>query len=480
MLNSYDEDKERIWRNYAVWAEEKQDGIALTNAESFLMINSMQRSDELDLKKVIAFNPLIQKGRFLWAKKNYYTQQIQCITDLKAYKTNTEILNTVFDGQSNDFVYKSNNILRSLPPLEFIMDPMYVRKNVVEGSLSDNHFLIAMYTYNNYYSGQRNRRNHIFFSRAFEVLFWSCLIITENLPEYFMDENLFHKCFKNIFYRVPFYSSFSFNSTKVIDESNDGDGDDLERSIEYANSIDSFISTLYEWCKENKFSELKGENIIPLFSLVFNKVFTQLKILRSNILTDRKSFNDEHLSDLAKRFEYIFINALISFVRDGAIIHANVATGAKSSSVRNFDEFSKYDRTLYRNLSGIIVDKKEYSSIEIGFRLINIISEHPLFSFGDATFYPIGEVRSTVEQVSDDVDFNEMNFRGIRSFYYSASGKKTIRTSEVRQWAEENPDVARKIHSRMKNDGEMSLDIYGGGQISWMFAGLSYGLGIEY
>ncbi|GKW14886.1 hypothetical protein PEC301937_08360 [Pectobacterium carotovorum subsp. carotovorum] len=480
MLEIYDVNKDRLWRNYAVWAEEKQDGIALTNAESFLMINSMQCSDELDLKNVIAFNPLIQKGKCLWAKKNYYAQQIQCIADLKAYKTNAEILNAVFDDQNNDVTSKSNNILRSLPPLELIMDPMYVSKNIAEGSRSDNHILIAIYTYNNYYSRQKNRRHHIFFSRAFEVLFWSFLVITENIPDDFMDEGIFHERFKDIFYRVPFYSSFSFNSTKIIDENNDGDSDELERSIEYENSIDSFIVSLYKWCKENRFSELKGKNLIPLLSLVFNKIFTQLKVLRSNILTDRKSFNDEHLSDLANRFQYIFINALTSFVRDGVIIHANVATGAKSSSVRSYDEFSKYDRTLYRNLSGVLVDTNDYASIKIEYQLINIICDHPIFHLGDSVLYPIGEVRSTVEKISDDVDFNEMSFYGIRSFYYSASGKKTIRTSEVKKWAAENPDVARKIHSRMKNDSDMSLSVYSGGQIAWMFAGLSYGLGIEY
>ncbi|WKA60716.1 antiviral RADAR system adenosine triphosphatase RdrA [Pectobacterium aroidearum] len=480
MLETYDENRDRLWRNYAVWAEEKQDGVALTNAESFLMINAMQRSDELDLKKVIAFNPLIQKNNYLWAKKNYYAQQVQCIADLKAYKTNVEILDTVFDNKINDVALKSNNILRSLPPLELIMHPMYVSKNVVEGSHSDHHILIAMYTYNNYYSRQRNRRHHIFFSRAFEILFWSCLAITENIPDDFMDEKLFHEKFKGVFYRVPFYSSFSFNSTKIIDESSDGDSDDLERSIEYANSIDSFISTLYKWCKENKFSELKGKNLVPLLSLVFNKVFTQLKVLRSNIISDRKAFSDEHLSDLANRFEYIFINALVSFIRDGVIIHANVATGAKSSSVRSYEEFSKYDRTLYRNLSDIPMDTNDYDSMQISHRLINTICDHPIFHLADTVYYPIGEIRSTVEQNSDDVNFNEMNFYGIRRFYYSVSGRKTVRTNEVKQWATENPDVARKIHSRMKNDSEMSLEIYGGGQIAWMFAGLSYGLGIEY
>lgn len=161
MLGEYDENKDRLWRGFSVWAEEKQDGVALTNAESFLMINSMQDSDELDLKKVIAFNPLMQKGRYRWAMKNYYTQQIQCISDLKAYKTNTEILDAVFDRPINNLNLKENNILRSLPPLELIMVPMYVSKIVAEENCEDN-ILIAIYTHSDYYSRQQNIRYHIF------------------------------------------------------------------------------------------------------------------------------------------------------------------------------------------------------------------------------------------------------------------------------------------------------------------------------
>ncbi|AYH06027.1 antiviral RADAR system adenosine triphosphatase RdrA [Pectobacterium parmentieri] len=478
MLERYDENKDRLWRGFSVWAEEKQDGVALTNAESFLMINSMQDSDELNLNKVIAFNPLMQKGRYRWAVKNYYSQQVQCISDLKAYKTNTEILDTVFDKPINDFALKTNNVLRSLPPLELIMAPMYVSKVVAEKDCEDN-ILIAIYTYSDYYSRQQNIRYHVFFSRAFEILFWSALAITGNIPSLVMGESVFNSKFKSIFYRAPFYSSFSLNSTKIIDESDDVDSDGVARSIEHSDSIDKLISKLFDWCNLNQMQELKGKNIIPLFSLIFNKVFTQLKVLRSNILVDKRAFNEEHLSDLAKRFEYMFINALASFVRDGVVINANVATGAKSNSVRNYNEFTKYDRTLHRNLSGIITNTIGNENNNIAYKLINVMSLHPIFHRSSTNSYPIGEIRSEVENRGESVNFNNMNFYGIRDFYYSVTGKKTIRTQDVIEWASENMDVAKRIRSRIKNDEDMFLNTYGKSQVARMFNGLSYALGID-
>lgn len=99
--------------------------------------------------------------------------------------------------------------------------------------------------------------------------------------------------------------------------------------------------------------ELKGKNFIPLLSVVFNKVFSQLSVLRIN-LTDRKMAREEFLSDLSRRFEYIFINALLTFTKDGLVVNTNVATGARASIVRSFSEFSKYDRTLSRNMAGVM------------------------------------------------------------------------------------------------------------------------------
>ncbi|WP_145603028.1 antiviral RADAR system adenosine triphosphatase RdrA [Yersinia intermedia] len=478
-LGKFDENKVRLWRDFSVWADEKQDGIALTNAEAFLAISTMQVSDDLDLTKIVAFNSLMQKGRYRWAKKNYYDQQIQCINDLRAHDTNAEIIDTVFTRPSDGVVLKENNIIRSLPPLELIMDPMYISKNLAEEE-SKNHGLIALYTYHDYYSRQRNRRYHIFFSRAFEILSWSLLAVTDNIPNVFLQENTFKNKLTEIFSRPPFYSIFSLNATKIIDDNDDGNYG-FDDPVEYSEAIKSLVDNIYQWYIDNKFSVLKDKNLIPLLSIVFNKVFSQLKVLRSNIV-DKKIFKDEHLSDLAKRFEYIFINALTSFVRDGMVINTNVATGARSSSVRSFSEFTRYDRTLSRNISGILKNSdgqtdKITSLIDDDFAiLLKVIWCHPIFKMVKGEAYPIGTNR-----VMNDNEYSELkrktNFQELKKHYYSKTGYSTIKINEVTDWAVLNPIEAKIMYEKIKTNPSMNQEIHSKGQIAWMFTGLARALG---
>ncbi|UYA60617.1 hypothetical protein NAL19_2493 [Pectobacterium sp. F1-1] len=478
MLEGYDENKDRLWRGFSVWAEEKQDGVALTNADSFLMINSMQSSDELDLKEVIAFNPLMQKGRYRWAMKNYYSQQIQCIGDLNAKNKNEDILNAVFSDVNN-------NIVRSLPPLEFIMDQMYVRKDIAEGNSYSDKVLIAIYTHHDYYSRQQNRRYNIFFSRAFEVLFWSMLAVTDNLLVVCDKKELFQVQFKKMLLRTPFYSIFSLNPTKIIDEQGDDKSDEKEESsipVEYSHEMDSIIEDIYQWINVNKIPSLKGRNLIPLISVIFNKTFTQLKVLRENMVKDKDSFKDEHLSDLAKRFEYIFINALASFVREGIVIKTNVATGARSSSVRSYTKLTQTDRTLSKNISNILTPPSD-SGDEISALkkddyavLLKAMWCHPIFKLVKMDAYPIGSSRVVNNNENPEVvnEIEGMSFEELKEYYYIQSGNLTIKTSEVADWAEENPAEARRVYERMKSDKYIRSQLKIRGHISWMFNGLSH------
>jgi len=474
LLNNYDENKDILWNNFLAWAEEKKDGVALTNAESFIKLTSMQNYDAFDLKNVISFNPTLQKGKFRWAKKEFREQQVQSFGELKAHKTNEEILNTVFSSVSkkeNSFL-KENNILRSLPPLEMIMEPMYVSQATAREN-KESSLLIDIFTYNEYYSRQLNRRNHIFFSRAFEILLWSMLAVTGNLEWQALDQEKFTDLMKDIFKRAPFYSTFSLNLTKIIDESND-ENESVYDADENNNSLEQFISDIYRWSNENLAPEFKGKNMFPLLSCVFNKVFSQLKVLRGNIVLDKKNFRNEHLSDLAKRFEYMFINALASFVKEGEVVNTNVATGAKSSSVRNFQDFIRYDRTLYRNISSLLSNTGENLSPSL--KVINIMRSHPLFLFDFQDAYAIGEAKVENESSTEINNFNNMNFSGIKDFYFKTSGNNTIRTREVTEWALENIDIAKQIYIKMKKDENIYNNTSIPGQISWMFNGLSYAL----
>lgn len=474
------------WRKFSIWAEEKQDGIALTNAESFLKVRTMQPSEALDLNSLIAFNPLLQKNRYSWAKKDFYTQQINNITDLKAHKTNKGILDTVFPHRSDSILENRDYTLRSLPPLELIMEPLFLSKEVAESKEERNDRLLAVYTYNNYYSRQHNRRYHIFFSRAFEVLSWSLLAVTGNISSTFDDKNVFKEQIKNMFLRAPFYSVFALNPTRIIDEDGE-DALDFDGSISYATEIDKISDEIYNWWCDYEIPKLSGKNLIPLLSFVFNKTFSQLSVLRKNLVADRKKFSDEHLSDLSNRFEYIFINALTSFLRDGIVINTNVATGARSNSVRSFDEFNKYDRTVSKNLGhilGIIESENRKTLIENEsdtVKLIVAMSQNPIFFWGGGERHLIGNSRAendfNIEVLRGEI--NGLNFGGIRDYYYKQSGHKTIRSREVAIWATSNMDVARLLYEKIKNDESIRLDIYSGGQIEWMYKGLCRGLGIE-
>lgn len=480
-LEKYKDNVDSLWKNYYSWAEEKQDGTALTNAESFLKIGSIIVDELLDLSKVSAFNPALQKGRYRWAEKNFYAQQIQRIEELKVQKYNKKILDTVFFNPDK-VQSRTNNTLRSLPALEFIMDPMYISKKIAQRP-ANNRLLLSIFTHHDYYSPQRNRRYHIFFSRAFEILAWSLIAITNNLPKNFYESMSLEEQINGLFLRAPFYSIFAMNPTKSISEDAD-EGDDYDMSFDYNSESKILSRRLFRWYKRNEIKSLAGYNFIPLLSSIFNKVFTQINILRENV-QDRKKFKDEHLFDLAKRFEYIFINALASFVREDSVVNTNVATGAESARVRDVYSFIKYDRTLSRNISGIFkitdenpdrltrMSKKEYA------KLLEAMWTHPIFELANDVAYPIGEVRAD-NSVSDEVaDFTKMNFEGLKDYYLNKSKNKSIKIDEVMNWATQNPDIAENMYNKMYQDEDIYNKTGDRSLIGRMFSGLSRGLGYE-
>jgi len=467
-----------LWRNFYVWAEDRRDGVAITNAESYLQIMGATEPSQLDFNDLSAFNPILQKGRYGWADKDFYSQQHGKIRELRAHNTNLDILVTVFPQSLIGSTSEENNILRSMPELEFIMEPMFINKTAAENKNSYKE-LLAIYTHRDYYSQQQNRRYHIFFSRAFEILSWSMLAITNNLPEDFLSEDKFKETFRAIFKRTPFYSIFSMNPTKVITEdmSEMSSEDNFE---EYDEAISDIVEELYDWFVKNRIDSLKGLNLIPLISMVFNKVFSQLNVLRMNLL-DRKKYKDEHLSDLARRFQYIYINALTTFLKDGVIINANVSTGARSDVVRDFSEFSKADRTLLRNISGV-VSVKNGNPIELNLlsksdyaRLIINMWCNPIFATSETTEYLIGDT------VSDDEKNNSLknkfltstSFNEIRTLYSMDSGNESIITGEVMEWARAKPDLAKVVLEKILGNSSMHSRITGNNFIARMFNGLT-------
>lgn len=217
--------------------------------------------------------------------------------------------------------------------------------------------------------------------------------------------------------------------------------------------------------------------------MVFNKVFSQLNVLKLNLL-DKKKIKDEHLSDLARRFQYIYINALTTFLKEGLIINANVATGARSDVVRKFSEFSKADRTLLRNISGVVsVNGNTALTIELltdsdYAKLIQAMWCNPLFFSSDINEYPIGDtIFEGDASYSLKNDFlSATSFTEIRVLYGMDSGNESIITAEVVEWARDKIDIANIILDKIMSNPKMKSKIKGNNFIARMYNGLTFAI----
>ncbi|MBI0438839.1 hypothetical protein F7100_15115 [Dickeya dianthicola] len=486
-LESTDDRQEALWRTFSIWAEAKQDGAALTNAESYLYLRAAQKPEDFSLARLIAFNPLLQKERYYWAKKHFYSQQVERINELKSGKDfNQKILDTVFSDQIM--------VLRSMPELEYIKEPLFVSSDVVNKE-SEGRLLIALYTHHNYYSQQKGRRYHIFFSRAFEILTWSMLAVTNNLSfSDFSSSCDIKSVIGNVFKNIPFYSIFAMNPTKSIDENESSDDQTDDGEDKYQQKIQSFIEEIDVWIKANReaFADFSGKNLMPLITAVFNKVFTQLHILRSNFDVKKSDFSDEYLSDMAKRFSYIFINALASFVRDGEVVNTNVAASASSATVRDNATFLSRDRTLVRNLKGLCpvegwdaIDEDKFKHEDF-LRLVNAMSVHPIFTLYDTQLYRIGLQHSSGVsgniwfKMTSESRFSSMSANELKKDYFDQTGSKIIKTREVKEWAISQFDIAKLMFDRLNelrnDDSKTRKWIDGKGYTSRLYNGLRQAL----
>jgi hypothetical protein len=196
---------------------------------------------------------------------------------------------------------------------------------------------------------------------------------------------------EDIFLRAPFYSIFAVNPTKMIDEESEESEEDSTqvKDSNLSELLSSLSNDINSWLEKytvefENISELESINIFPLLSAIFNKVFTQLHVLRKNMAAKKMKGDEEHLSDIARRFEYIFINALASFTRDGEVINSNTSSTAKQSALRDHSNFIGKEKTLQRNLKGLV--DKNGQSIDAGSERNNVVSkiieaiwEHPIF-----------------------------------------------------------------------------------------------------
>ncbi|PTP38198.1 hypothetical protein CWO07_06770 [Vibrio splendidus] len=379
---------QNLWDIFKSWAEQKHHGSTYTNAQSINQLADYASNDTVfRFDQLLAFNPILQaKENVSWADKDFLLEQKYAINDIippslrrkgVSFEDNTNIIQSVFNTEMK--------VMRSMPPLELYSSNMTLTVSTVEEQHND--LLLAVYTHRDYYGKQGNRKYSIFFSRAFEILATSILSISNNVKV-----NNWGVQLKEIMERVPFYSVHAMNPTKYLEQ--EGEEHSLLQSTDSQDEINnnydysSLTSKIMEWEKTNrpKLSGLKSYSLLPIIHSVFNKVFTQLHILRTEVSTS-KNYPEEHLTDIARRFEYIVINAFASFLKDDHAIQANVAIGAQVSTLRDHKIFMSVDRTLSRNIKGIIDDSTKEgdedstskSKVLISI-LLEIIWDHPIFS----------------------------------------------------------------------------------------------------
>lgn len=419
--------EEYLWSTFQSWAEQKQDGVAYSNAISYQRVINYNKEDLFRIEQLLAFSPKQQVDiKFSGSKKNFFKEQLEAIKELSGKEEeNKKILNSVFNEDSL--------VMRSMPPLEFLVGNLFLNNRTIE--TDEDNILKRIYTHCDYYGKSSQQIHNIYFSRAYEILILSILDVTSEEKKINWVKQL-----RFILNRPPFYSIHAMNPTKFVDDEDMSDGEDFRTNDEESNdskeskdsneskdskeskeskesndnndsndSISKFAKEIVDWCEKNKerLTELQNKNLIPLLHAVFNKVFTQLHIIR------KKSFKlneDEHLSDIAKRFEYLVINAFASFMKEeGIISHANPALTADVSTISTEENFKKRDRVLTKNIEGLVIfdSKKEVKNDRIASLLLSAIWNHPLFKNNNVSssmfkigprheFYTFNSIKSNV------------------------------------------------------------------------------------
>ncbi|OTQ27728.1 antiviral RADAR system adenosine triphosphatase RdrA [Gilliamella apicola] len=473
--------EEYLWSTFQSWAEQKQDGVAYSNAVSYQQVIDHNRNDLFRIEQLLAFSPKQQIDiKFSGSKKNFFNEQLEAIKELSGKgEENKKILNSVFNEDSL--------VMRSMPPLEFLVGNLFLNRNAIE--TDEDNILKLIYTHCDYYGKSSQQIHNIYFSRAFEILILSILDVTSKEKKNNWDEQL-----RFILNRPPFYSIHAMNPTKFVDDEDMSDGEDFRTNDEKSNesndsndskdsndSISYFAKEIVVWCEKNKekLTELQNKNLIPLLYAVFNKVFTQLHIIR------KKSFKlneDEHLSDIAKRFEYLVINAFASFIKDGIISHANPALTADVSTIRNEDNFKKRDRVLTKNISGLVdfdeIKKKDNDKdndkdkvnnddhekegnnnddIKITSTLLSAIWKHPLFTKNDefGTIFKIGKANN--QQINKNKSGQKIDeFKRIKEMILNDYEDFSIYSISL--WvAEREIDELQQIIDNLKLDEKFKL-----------------------
>lgn len=368
------------WIPFLSWSAQKKNGVAFTNAMSWITLKNLDTDTPFNIESLIAFNPKMQmdKDRYPWAKKEFFKSQIDSINSLLSETLKQSTTQKNGNISIIESVYNKNSYtLRSMPPYEFFDDKKYVTQGVIKNTISsfsnenkliNANILLDVYTYGDYYSSLSNTYQYVFCSRAFELIFFSFVNTSSDI------ESEIYR----IIGRRPFYSIFSANPTKVIHD------DDSEEEVEKTNDSKKISSKLLaekisNWKVKHKcfFNEIDSSELVSIFSFMFNKTFSALHLYKS-----KKSYSDENLTDLARRFELILVNSAMTASIKYNAINANVALTSNYKTLRDYNDFIKYDRIITRNEEMLKSELNNDSELKLKF--IKALWEHPIFEINNS------------------------------------------------------------------------------------------------
>ncbi len=443
------------------WAKEKKDGNTFLNIFTYFKAKealSRHGNGVADLPLFsIAFQ--VEKSKKLgWGYKDLSKEQGVELEFLKLEnETNKKLLGSALKEGELSII--------SMPPLEFFIPKLQIRESVVKES--NHHELIRIYSHKGYYSRSNNSRPLVFFSRAFEILLCSILKITGNAQE--LDWDIF---VHNVLSKAPFYSVTALNPSKITDFNSNDDEDEIADEIETNfNDPDELQRTktklktdLENWESKYKteynLEQLSGYNFFPLFSYVFNKVFTQLHLYRINLnKPNNEGPDDSDLSDSVKRFEYIVINAFIFFLkRRGTVSDGNIAIKTKAKTIKNRDEFFRSSNPARINFSDFLgkdgkavlhkhIDPPIYIALK---KLVEAIWDHPIFTLNKIDSednIPLGTTRKAEDKLLDAFNSAEE----ILAFLDENIKRKGSRLSydDVESWIDKRTKVAMRFNERL-------------------------------
>ncbi len=345
------------------WGYAKQHGASYSLAKSAQQINNIL---DIRLSDLFSFSLKKQADENIgWAKYDFIAEQDSLVNEYfhSTLSNNRKLLRDSLKG----------NVIRSMPPLEMHTNAVsIIKKN--ESQEQTKKIIFNIYTDRTYYNSQETLQRKVYYSRAFELLGTTLIMCIKESSS--VNSSKWRKIFENIFSSRPFYSIFSINPTKTIDDYNDFDNDFSDIDIQdegNKENIDDFIGELFSWCdlysEDIKNFINDGTHLTSLLSAVFNKVFSQLNILRYRYNNN----NNDTLIDAVLRFFYISTNAFGFFIKEQGYIATNLAINTSTDRLRNRDSFINESSTYRNNVAWALTDNSPAG------KFIQAIISHPIF-----------------------------------------------------------------------------------------------------